>query len=134
MEKSKLRTLCRLFPYQLRTIPILLLLFYSIFELEEIFILVFTFFQTWIDIKKHTKSKITKNRKEQFATGGGVPDIERMNDLDSTVLEIMTPITITGDSEIPQPSIEFDFSSPHSSVEYPVPQPSVDFQFSSVSV
>uniref|UniRef100_A0A1Y1LE05 Regulatory protein zeste n=1 Tax=Photinus pyralis TaxID=7054 RepID=A0A1Y1LE05_PHOPY len=70
--------------------------------------------KTWTDIKKNVKSRKTKEQRYSQGTGGGPPlsppDPETCDDksIDDKILEIITPVAIEGNEDVPEPDIIFD--------------------------
>lgn len=69
-------------------------------------------FQTWVDLKKNYKSKLSADKKYQAATGGG-PPCPPPNTMETKLMEIISEVAVTGNSNITESEVYFDFGSDH---------------------
>ncbi|XP_031335001.1 uncharacterized protein LOC116178458 [Photinus pyralis] len=64
--------------------------------------------KTWIDLKKNTKAKLSRARNYAAGTGGGPPLPEIDTSTDSKILEILSPVCVTGDKDIVESQVILD--------------------------
>ncbi|KAK4887353.1 hypothetical protein RN001_003624 [Aquatica leii] len=66
--------------------------------------------KAWQDFRSRTKVKLTKNRKEAQSTGGGVPHLSTMTDVEEDILDVIKKISVEGHN-VPESATGFTFSN-----------------------
>nr|CAH7764197.1 unnamed protein product [Callosobruchus chinensis] len=65
--------------------------------------------KTWQDMKKKAKSKAVAYKRYAEGTGGGPSKIIKLDDVESKILDMIPSAVISGDKDVPVPTMEFVF-------------------------
>ncbi|KAG5886273.1 hypothetical protein JTB14_002767 [Gonioctena quinquepunctata] len=68
------------------------------------------FYQSWQDLRSKTKKKKSEHIKHARGTGGGPPLPSELDITDELILSTIAPTSITGDTNISETPIDFDFT------------------------
>ncbi|KAK4874372.1 hypothetical protein RN001_013732 [Aquatica leii] len=65
--------------------------------------------KTWRDLRKNVKNKVSKEKKFRNGTGGGPPmpppTTESDKTIDEKIFEILTPVAVEGNLDVPDPFV-----------------------------